>query len=135
MKKKKTDTLHLVLKAKWYDMIANGEKKAEYREIKDYWCERLDPAPCPYFYNRSTMTATNMGLAYCARSSFPCALADATNAYAHIYKYVTFHRGYTNTTMTFKYGKLVVGKPNPDWCEPEMRDKQVFIINLGERVK
>jgi len=29
--------LHLNLKRKWYDMIASGSKKEEYREIKDSW--------------------------------------------------------------------------------------------------
>lgn len=31
---KQKKTLHLVLKSQWYDMIASGEKKEEYREIK-----------------------------------------------------------------------------------------------------
>lgn len=34
-------TLHLSLKAKWYEMIESGEKKEEYREIKPYWIKRL----------------------------------------------------------------------------------------------
>lgn len=34
-------TLHLVLKSKWYDMIASGEKKEEYREMTDYWKKRI----------------------------------------------------------------------------------------------
>lgn len=34
--------LHLILKKKWFDMIASGEKKQEYREIKDYWSKRLN---------------------------------------------------------------------------------------------
>jgi len=34
-------TLHLTLKKKWYDMIASGEKKEEYRENKQYWRTRL----------------------------------------------------------------------------------------------
>jgi len=34
-------TLHLNLKRKWFDMILSGEKKEEYREIKDYWVKRL----------------------------------------------------------------------------------------------
>lgn len=34
-------TLHLTLKKKWFDMIASGEKKEEYREITDYWIRRL----------------------------------------------------------------------------------------------
>lgn len=33
--------LHLTLKKKWFDMIASGEKKEEYREIKPYWDARL----------------------------------------------------------------------------------------------
>lgn len=34
-------TLHLNLKKKWFDMIASGEKKQEYREDKPYWTVRL----------------------------------------------------------------------------------------------
>lgn len=33
--------LHLTLKKKWFDMIASGEKKEEYRELKPYWFKRL----------------------------------------------------------------------------------------------
>lgn len=32
----------LVLKGKWYDMIASGEKKEEYREFKDFWIKRIE---------------------------------------------------------------------------------------------
>lgn len=37
-----TKTLHLLLKKKWFDMIASGEKKEEYRDIKEYWTKRLE---------------------------------------------------------------------------------------------
>lgn len=33
--------LHLNLKKQWFDMIKCGQKKEEYREIKDYWARRL----------------------------------------------------------------------------------------------
>jgi hypothetical protein len=33
--------LHLTLKRRWFDMIASGKKKEEYREIKPYWNTRL----------------------------------------------------------------------------------------------
>ena len=33
--------LHLTLKKKFFDMIASGEKKEEYRAIKPYWVSRL----------------------------------------------------------------------------------------------
>lgn len=37
--------LKLVLKKKWYDMIASGEKKEEYRDIKPYYSSRLNGRP------------------------------------------------------------------------------------------
>lgn len=33
--------LHLTLKKCWFDMIASGEKREEYREIKPYWDRRF----------------------------------------------------------------------------------------------
>lgn len=34
-------TLNLTLKRKWFDMIASGEKREEYREVKPYWIRRF----------------------------------------------------------------------------------------------
>lgn len=34
--------LHLTLEKKWFDMIASGVKKEEYRQIKPYWQKRLN---------------------------------------------------------------------------------------------
>ena len=34
--------LHLTLKKQWFDMIASGVKKEEYREMKPYWHKRLN---------------------------------------------------------------------------------------------
>lgn len=40
--------LHLTLKKKWFDLVASGEKREEYRGITQYWWTRLidhyDPA-------------------------------------------------------------------------------------------
>jgi hypothetical protein len=33
--------LFLTLKKKWFDAIASGKKKVEYRELKPYWTSRL----------------------------------------------------------------------------------------------
>lgn len=33
--------LTLPIKKKWFDMILSGEKKEEYREIKEYWTKRF----------------------------------------------------------------------------------------------
>ena len=34
--------LRLVLKGKWYDMIAHGDKRQEYRDYTQYWKTRID---------------------------------------------------------------------------------------------
>ena len=36
-----SNILDLPIKSKWYEMIENGIKKEEYREIKEYWEKRL----------------------------------------------------------------------------------------------
>lgn len=36
-----SNILHLTLKKRWFDMIASGEKKEEYRELREYWSNRL----------------------------------------------------------------------------------------------
>lgn len=33
--------LNLTLKKEWFDLIKSGEKIEEYRELKDYWFDRL----------------------------------------------------------------------------------------------
>jgi hypothetical protein len=33
--------LHLTLKRQWFEMIASGQKREEYREMKPYWHKRL----------------------------------------------------------------------------------------------
>ena len=35
------DTLNLVLKTNWYELIKAGTKKEEYRELTNYWERRL----------------------------------------------------------------------------------------------
>lgn len=54
-----TKTLHLTLKKKWFDMILSGEKKEEYREIKDYWDNRLKDEFHTSFKHFDTITFKN----------------------------------------------------------------------------
>ena len=35
------DTLKLILKRNWFEMIKSGDKKEEYREITPYYLNRL----------------------------------------------------------------------------------------------
>lgn len=42
LKRNECAILPLVLKGKWYDMIASGEKKEEYRDAKIFWEKRIE---------------------------------------------------------------------------------------------
>lgn len=42
LKRSECAVLPLVLKGRWYDMIARGEKHEEYRDYGEYWSQRVD---------------------------------------------------------------------------------------------
>ena len=52
--------LHLTLKKKWFDMIASGEKREEYREIKPYWARRIKGQSVIEFRNGYAKNAPRM---------------------------------------------------------------------------
>lgn len=41
LKRSECAILSLVLEGQWYDMIASGEKKEEYRDVKRFWRTRI----------------------------------------------------------------------------------------------
>lgn len=104
-------TIHLVLKHKWYDMIESEEKLEEYRECTEYWIKRL------------------LGTTKCifapARQNVPQKLPIKDGMT------VTFHRGYTSTTMIFEVKFLAYGYGLPWWGAPK---EKCFIIKLGKRL-
>lgn len=124
-------TLDLVLKHKWYDMIACGEKKEEYREIKPHWFDRLIDCRVPktsflatrYFgLDNSTPQIHNL------KEDF-----DSEWLVFKEFDAVRFHRGYTSTTMTYEIESISIGKGNHEWgAEP---GKDYFVIKLGKRLK
>lgn len=82
--------LKLVLKKKWYDMIASGEKKEEYREIKEYWLNRLVEDIHTNFLTRKYNTVTF---------------------------YLGYAKG--RPTMSFKIESITIGKGKSEWgAEP-----------------
>lgn len=107
-------TLHLTLKAQWYNMIEQGIKKEEYREIKPYWKKRL----C-----RSKGWCDFGG--WCER--FCC-----QNIH-HDYDAVCFHYGYTSRTMTFKIEDISIGTGKREWGAEEGR--KYFVIKLGDKIE
>lgn len=79
-------TLHLVLKAKWYDLIKRGIKKEEYRELTEYWARRL--LFFPYTIGRSM------------HRNFIS---------------VCFHNGYTNEKMCYEFNGIEIREGRPEW--------------------
>ncbi len=96
--------LHLVLRYKWYDMIAAGIKKEEYRRMTPYWIKRL------------VQNATIEG--------------DTNVITFKPYTHVCFHRAYTSTTMLFELDGLGVGYGKPEWGA---KDERTFILRLGKQ--
>lgn len=100
-------TLVLPLKKIWYDAIASGQKKEEYREITSYWQRRLSDHIYSDLYE------------------------------IRHFENVTFTLGYPKKTdvsrrMTFRIEDITIREGKPEWgAEP---DKQYFVIVLGERV-
>lgn len=99
-------TLNLTLKKKWFDMIASGEKKEEYREKKDYWIDRL----CDFDE--------------CLKS----------NSYEHFKSFdtITFRNGYSKNapTIVLECKGIRIGEAKPEWSDNWQGN--VFIIKLGD---
>jgi hypothetical protein len=107
-------TLHLPLKAKWYEMIESGEKTEEYREIKPYWEKRL----------------LKYGDVWGSRKDVIRINKKSMLLFRH-YDVVKFSYGYTKRTMTFEIESITIGKGKSEWGAPT---EDVFIIKLGKRV-
>lgn len=102
-------TLRLTLKKKWFDMIASGEKKEEYREIKPYWDARLT--------ENITFLPENI----------------ITRSCRH-YDYAEFINGYGKyrPRMVFEVDYITTGNGNPEWGAKE--GERYYIIRLGGRI-
>lgn len=127
-------TLDLVLKHKWYDMIASGEKREEYRDV-DTWAHRLlwwmrRGATYTRFRKKEREKSFALFSQYDHVTQIKNELRFTIFAFLP-YDTVRFHRGYTSTTMDFEIEEITIGRGKPEWGAP---DSETFIIKLGERV-
>jgi len=104
-------TITLTLKKKWFDMIASGEKKEEYREIKDYWIKRLFINHREYFQLQE-------------KKRF---------RYASFNK-IIFRNGYKTNSPSFEIEcvGIEIGYGLIHWGAE--KNKEYFIIKLGEKL-
>lgn len=102
--------LPLVLKGKWYDMIASGKKKEEYRAAKTYWETRIENWQSARIDKRGDDVKLDV---------------------------IAFSRGYRKADMFFRCSYIQRLRPqqifvfHPAWGEP-LCDH--FVLGLGERV-
>ena len=113
VKRSECAVLPLVLKGEWYDMIASGEKREEYREGKPYWDVRMRNWTKPAYEDGKTPVVEFR------RGD---AAGEPTIAFAAkrgVYGYWTFLQG-------------SVPPRHPEWGE---RNIPRYVIRLGERVE
>lgn len=111
-------TLHLTLKKKWFDMILSGEKKEEYREIKEYWKTRF----CSERLNNFLF----------------CDLCPEKNCYqnesgvSNYFSEVLFKNGYSSTApeIIVECKGIIIKEGNAEWGAVD--GIQYFVIQLGE---
>ena len=120
-----SNTLHLPLKAQWYEMIESEVKTEEYREIKAYWVQRL----CVWSDGRKIGKSDAEFLA--SNISYLISAIDEGKILFVNCTYVKFSFGYTKRKMKFDVKGIVLGKGNPAWGAP---NEMVFIIKLGKRI-
>jgi len=97
-------TLRLTLSKKWFDLIEQGIKTEEYREIKDYWVKRI-----------KEMSLTRL------------------EAFKH-FDLVEFRNGYNpkSPQITMECKGIEVGIGKVEWGA--IADTQYFVIKLGREV-
>lgn len=84
--------LELPLKGKRYDMIASGEKREEYREIKPYWEKRLvDYNGLREYYRKYREELAVKRLLFPHRP----VIENICGAFPRGFTHVRFRRGYT----------------------------------------
>ena len=105
LERSRCSVLPLVLKGKWFDMIASGEKREEYRSW-DVWCKRI--SNWLHKFNQNPHVS-------------------------HLV--VAFQRGYRKPSMWFEVSCVVSERVerirHPEWGEPT---EPHYVIILGSRV-
>lgn len=97
--------LDLSLTYHWYDMIATGEKKEEYREMKEFYIKRL--------YNL---------------------YGTVSESHFKHYDAVRFHRGQGGKTkMLVECNGIHIGRGKPEWGA--VPGETYFVIELGKIIE
>jgi len=106
-------TLKLTLNKQWFDLIEQGVKKEEYREVKRFWIVRL-----------------------LSNIEYITDLEGVKNIESRFktYDYVEFTNGYSKTSrqITLEFVNLLIGQGLSEWGAVE--GQEYFIIKIGREV-
>jgi len=105
--------LNLTLKKQWFDMILSGEKKEEYREVKDYWIRRL---------------------ANVKGHNYTWVKDKGYIKIKNVFDIVKFKNGYAKDSpcMEVECKGIKIDQGKKKWGAPDYR---VFVIKLGKILK
>lgn len=116
-----SNTIHLPIQAKWFDMILTGEKKEEYRSVTKYWAKRI---------TNSRLTSINSKRSFenMYQPGKPISIKSGKTT-------VTFTNGYSKNSRRIEVELLgiEIKKPNPKWCPPNTSGFW-FALKLGKIV-
>ena len=118
--------LILPIKKKWFDMILSGEKKEEYREIKEYYEIRFQN-----LFGAITIHPLYPPDNFLDRSEFELLQGEAVpeEIKKDSVQEIIFRNGYSKDSKAIKARcRLRTGKGRPEWgAEP---DKQYYILEI-----
>jgi hypothetical protein len=119
--------LDLSLTYHWYDMIASGEKKEEYREMKEFYFKRL---------NMEWRLHLEQGCYKgCDEFSYnPSHCVGCKKFKPYPYDAVRFHRGQGGKTkMLVECNGIHIGQGKPEWGA--VPGETYFVIELGKIIE
>lgn len=110
--------LSLTVSKQWFDMIADGRKNEEYREIKPYWIKRLVNQDADSGFIGLDEHGTKNEI-YGELGYIP-------------YTYVRFFHGYAKNRpwIEKKIESITIGKPKKGLCPDEWLNTEFFIIKF-----
>lgn len=118
--------LILPIKKKWFDMILSGEKKEEYREIKEYYETRFRN-----LFGAITIHPLYPPDNFLDRSEFELLQGEAVpeEIRKDRVQEIIFRNGYSKNSKAIKARcRLWIGKGKTEWgAEP---DKQYYILEI-----
>ena len=117
------NTLCLPLQKKWYNMIKDGRKNEEYRDIKAYWIKRM----LLRNFRGFTHQLSDEVAQFYADNPEILRLEFSKGFFVPSFNKVKFSMGYTKETMTFSVAGLDIGKGT---SAMGASDKEQFIIHL-----